>query len=482
MALTKVSYSMINGAPANILDFGAVGDGSTDNSAAITAALAASDVVFIPFGTFNCDSSITMPAGTQIFGDGTLNFTNGSLKPVSDCIVDGLTITGNGNTNNDSAIVITGSVSEIIVRNCVLKDTYGSGITIANGANKVTVQGCRITNCGTPATAILPVNSYIGHGIYLAGITSTIVIQNNEISHTFGQAAIFIDSSNGVLIQNNYIHNTFWAGIRGYDSSGPLYQVFIDGNRLEYIGSQNTTGDAVGCNGIASFNTATQSPYYNIWDWVVTNNSLNFINENGIEGAGYIANNIIRQTNYRGLASVSPEGIYTQGPAKILNNILYYCGKVGVAGCIRVYYDVNATADVGTIEVVGNETSDPLNGYGISVQLVNGPGSLTGINVSNNTMVNGGLTMSAVSGTSYINAYVFGNKTLGGSGSATSLDSSIVNQFNNSWSPQLYTGTGSPEGVVAAVVGSLYTNVSGGTSTTLYVKTSGSSTTGWTAK
>lgn len=44
------------------------------------------------------------------------------------------------------------------------------------------------------------------------------------------------------------------------------------------------------------------------------------------------------------------------------------------------------------------------------------------------------------------------------------------------------TGVGSPEGVVTAPVGSLYSNTSGGTNTTLYVKTSGTSNTGWTAK
>ncbi len=43
-------------------------------------------------------------------------------------------------------------------------------------------------------------------------------------------------------------------------------------------------------------------------------------------------------------------------------------------------------------------------------------------------------------------------------------------------------GTGSPEGVVIAPIGSLYSNVSGGASTTLYVKTSGAGNTGWTAK
>lgn len=43
-------------------------------------------------------------------------------------------------------------------------------------------------------------------------------------------------------------------------------------------------------------------------------------------------------------------------------------------------------------------------------------------------------------------------------------------------------GTGSPEGVVTGPVGSLFSRVDGGAGTTLYVKESGSSTTGWVAK
>ena len=44
------------------------------------------------------------------------------------------------------------------------------------------------------------------------------------------------------------------------------------------------------------------------------------------------------------------------------------------------------------------------------------------------------------------------------------------------------TGTGSPEGVVVAVVGRLYTDSAGGAGTTLYVKESGVGNTGWVAK
>lgn len=44
------------------------------------------------------------------------------------------------------------------------------------------------------------------------------------------------------------------------------------------------------------------------------------------------------------------------------------------------------------------------------------------------------------------------------------------------------TGTGSPESVVSASIGSLYLRLDGGATTTLYVKTSGTGNTGWTAK
>lgn len=46
----------------------------------------------------------------------------------------------------------------------------------------------------------------------------------------------------------------------------------------------------------------------------------------------------------------------------------------------------------------------------------------------------------------------------------------------------IYSGTGSPESVVSASVGSLYLRTDGGAGTTLYVKESGSGNTGWVGK
>lgn len=47
---------------------------------------------------------------------------------------------------------------------------------------------------------------------------------------------------------------------------------------------------------------------------------------------------------------------------------------------------------------------------------------------------------------------------------------------------RLTAGTGSPETVVTAPVGSLFLRTDGGANTTLYVKESGAGNTGWIAK
>jgi hypothetical protein len=47
---------------------------------------------------------------------------------------------------------------------------------------------------------------------------------------------------------------------------------------------------------------------------------------------------------------------------------------------------------------------------------------------------------------------------------------------------RLYTGTGTPESVVTAGVGSLFLRTDGGASTSLYVKESGAGNTGWVGK
>ena len=64
MALTKVSYSMIDGSPANVVDFGAVGDGVVNDTAAIQAAIdslvATGGSVYFPNGKYKVTSQINV--------------------------------------------------------------------------------------------------------------------------------------------------------------------------------------------------------------------------------------------------------------------------------------------------------------------------------------------------------------------------------------------------------------------------------------
>lgn len=83
MSLTKATYSMIKGAPANVLDFGAVGDGVTDDTAAIQAAINASYSVFFPEGTYVVSSTITLRATQNIQAPA---YRRASIKPT---ITDG---------------------------------------------------------------------------------------------------------------------------------------------------------------------------------------------------------------------------------------------------------------------------------------------------------------------------------------------------------------------------------------------------------
>jgi hypothetical protein len=54
----------------SVKDFGAVGDGVTDDTAAINAAFAVGGNIYIPSGTYIYTSSLTPVSGSTIYGDG----------------------------------------------------------------------------------------------------------------------------------------------------------------------------------------------------------------------------------------------------------------------------------------------------------------------------------------------------------------------------------------------------------------------------
>lgn len=70
MSLTKVSYSMIEGSPANVVDFGADPTGSVNSATAFSNAITEGGVVFIPEGTYIFNSEVTISNSVTLIGSG----------------------------------------------------------------------------------------------------------------------------------------------------------------------------------------------------------------------------------------------------------------------------------------------------------------------------------------------------------------------------------------------------------------------------
>jgi nitrous oxidase accessory protein NosD len=95
MSLTKVSFSMITGEVINVLDYGATGDGTTDDTTAIQAAIvaAANKTLYFPAGIYLFTGLLTIDNSMTICGEN--NSTQ--LKPSN----------GSGNTLRVNASYVT---------------------------------------------------------------------------------------------------------------------------------------------------------------------------------------------------------------------------------------------------------------------------------------------------------------------------------------------------------------------------------------
>jgi hypothetical protein len=145
MALTKATYSMIEGAFVNVLDYGADNTGATDCSAAIAAAIATGKSVFFPAGSYEIDTPVTISGGQGqiLFGEGPQRTT--IITPAAAAAFEipsqfmvgirDMTLLGQATGTVGSIGVILGTRGA---------DPGGAG---ANFANTPRISNLRITNC-----------------------------------------------------------------------------------------------------------------------------------------------------------------------------------------------------------------------------------------------------------------------------------------------------------------------------------------------
>ena len=89
MSLTKATYSMISGSPANVLDYGASPSASASaNVAAIQAALDANTCVVIPAGEYDINFTILLNTGNRLYFEGSKLIATQIIDPTGhECLL-----------------------------------------------------------------------------------------------------------------------------------------------------------------------------------------------------------------------------------------------------------------------------------------------------------------------------------------------------------------------------------------------------------
>jgi hypothetical protein len=194
MSLTKASYSMITGAPANVLDYGADPTGVADSKSAIDLALASGiKEIYFPKGTYKYLGQMTIPSGIKMIGAGAFAYTQINI-----------TYAGFG-------VVINGDFGLI---QDILWNFTQSGFdfsTTTSNTTMNTIDRCDIVGPGAGATKTT--NSYVGVRFQAPqGSPARVAYFNNIINcnlTSFNKLVDFESGANANFCSNNNL-NLYW--------------------------------------------------------------------------------------------------------------------------------------------------------------------------------------------------------------------------------------------------------------------------------
>jgi hypothetical protein len=205
MSLTKVSYSMIDGTPVSVKNFGAVGDGVANDTAAIQAAINSSGTsIYFPPGTYN-HTGLTLVRAKRYFGAGrnasflvhtgsggnSLQYTGASSAQIQ---IEDLTISGNDVDTANTIYIENGNFVTFISRCNINKGIVNISLRDSWTA---TINDCWIYGRGNNSPGITQTN------IYTDGFESG-VIYNCRIEDCL-QDNIVIDKNLSAFVSQGFV-------------------------------------------------------------------------------------------------------------------------------------------------------------------------------------------------------------------------------------------------------------------------------------
>jgi hypothetical protein len=223
MALTKVSYSMITGAPVNVKDFGAVGNGVTNDAAAFAAAIAAvastGQTIYVPAGTYIIGSALTSTGHLNMFGDGDKSILDFS----------GATIAG-------SCITVSGALTQI--QNISSASIYGLTVTFASTPSLAIDDVFCIYD--TDLWNSIRANYYKGEWCQVKGVAGSAATITNPLydSYTPATTTVYKLESKAVSFRNLRL-------VGGANTFGLLKIQFCEQPKLENVSVYNEDYQAI---------------------------------------------------------------------------------------------------------------------------------------------------------------------------------------------------------------------------------------------
>ena len=176
MALTKATNRMIEGASVNVKDFGATGDGTTDDSTSVQNAINAANtagggLVFFPEGTYELNNStLTMYSNITLQGEGHASIIQGWPGITA----SGISLVTWRNIRIKGYRYIWSNCTDVLLENIYFENENYSDP--ANASSRF----CQFTD----SSRFRIVNCYIEncqYGIWIGGAAGSLTSQNTDV-------------------------------------------------------------------------------------------------------------------------------------------------------------------------------------------------------------------------------------------------------------------------------------------------------------